>query len=44
LDYEEKNNYRFLVYIDDSTGVFQAISWKNKSAATFEKVERELVK
>jgi len=44
LGYEEKNNYRFLVYIDDSTGVIQGISWKNKSAATFEKVERELVR
>jgi hypothetical protein len=43
LGYEEKNNYRFLIYIDDSTGVIQAIAWKNKNDAIFSKIEKDLV-
>jgi len=43
LGYEEKNNYRYLIYIDDTTGVIQAISWKNKNAALFSKIEKDLV-
>ena len=43
LGYEEKNNYRFLIYIDDSSGVIQAIAWKNKNDAIFSKIEKELV-
>jgi hypothetical protein len=40
LGYEEKNNYRFLIYIDDSTGVIQAIAWKNKNDAIFSKLKK----
>ncbi len=43
LGYEEKNNYRFLIYIDDTSGVIQAIAWKNKNDAIFNKIEKELV-
>jgi len=44
MGYEEKKNVRFLIYIDDTTGVIQAISWLNKSDAVFRKIEKELVK
>jgi hypothetical protein len=43
LGYEEKNNYRFLIFIDDTTGVIQAISWKNKNDSVFSKINNELV-
>lgn len=43
LGYEEKNNYRFLIFIDDTTGVMQAISWKNKNDSVFSKIENEVV-
>ena len=43
LGYEEKNNYRFLIYIDDTSGVIQAIAWKNKNDAIFNTIEKELV-
>ena len=44
LGYEEKNNFRFLIFIDDTTGVIQAISWKNKNDNVFSKINNELVK
>jgi hypothetical protein len=44
LGYEDKNNLRYVIYIDDSTGVIQAISWKNNSNKVYEKIEKSLVK
>lgn len=43
LGYEEKNNLRSLVYVDDTTGVIQAISWKNKNDSVFNKIEKDVV-
>jgi hypothetical protein len=44
LGYEEKNNLRFIIFIDDTTGVMQAISWKNKNDSIYKKIEKELVR
>ncbi len=44
LGYEDKNNLRYVIYIDDTTGVIQAISWKNNSNKVYEKIEKSLVK
>lgn len=44
LGYEEKNNCRYIIYIDDTTGVIQAIAWKNKSETIFNKIAKNLVK
>lgn len=43
LGYEDKNNLRYVIYIDDTTGVIQAISWKNNSNKVYEKIEKSLV-
>jgi hypothetical protein len=43
IGYEDRNTLRHLIYIDDTTGVIQAIAWNNKSDAVFNKIEREIV-
>lgn len=40
---EDKNNLRYILYIDDTTGVIQTIAWRNKNSNLFQKIESDIV-
>ena len=37
---EEKENSRAILYLDDSTGIINCLSWKNKSSANYQKISQ----